>query len=123
MNNKATNPMKMGDRGLIENCTGGNIWNYPDLWQYFQFHSVFSKDYIISLKKTVQIFTVVAECNPSPPTPHNTMHLDSSLQDRITSMHLNVFPFMFSTYMAVDHSVCRMFYPVWLVDNLSASLP
>lgn len=72
MSNKASIPQV--SEGLTENCTGGNIWNYLCLWQYFQFHFVFSKDCIISQKKTRQIFAVVAECNPPPPPPPHTQH-------------------------------------------------
>ena len=94
---------------LNENCIGGFpsevIWKYPYLWRYFQFHYMFSKDCIISPKKTTQIFTWVAECNSS--TTPNVMHLDSSLQDGITLVHLNVL--LFYVYTCMDHSFSRIF--------------
>lgn len=42
----------------------------------------------------------------------NVLHLDSSLQEGITLVHLNVLLFYVYTCMAMDHSFCRMFYPV-----------
>lgn len=112
--------------GIIENYAGEwgrvDIWNYPYLCQYFQFPSMFSKDCVISLRNTVQIFTVMTECNPSPPTPHNVMHLDSSWQDRITPGHFTAFLF-YVEYIPGYGSLCRMHYPRWLVDNFSADLP